>query len=187
MVCVSPQAFAPAVSVRPSRSLAASSPRTPPIVRHSAVAAVLSLSRIMAAACVFSCAVSERPEPCAASSRAARMSTLTMLAVSYVSSPYTALSLLPVSSTATDSDAPDRATTGSTAAASTVSRSTVTSAASGVPGGDSDGGADDTARVAASGERTREYAPAATEPVGSGEKAPGRGRLGSSRGAQEHP
>lgn len=77
------------------------------------------------------------------------MSTLTMLAVSYVSSPYTALSPLAVSSTATDSDAPDRARTGSTAAASTVSRSTVTSAGSGLHDGDSGGGADDTARGAA--------------------------------------
>jgi hypothetical protein len=88
---------------------------------HSADAEALSLCPIIAVAYVSSCAVSRRPASWARSSSAARMSTLTMLAVSKAASPHTAPAPEPTSRTATDTFAPSGTATDAGAAARTAS------------------------------------------------------------------
>ncbi len=108
----------------PRRPFATSSPSAFPIARHSSDAEALSLLSIIAVAYDFSVAVSSRPASCAWSSSAARMSTLTMLAVSKAPSPYEALSPDTMSSTATATSTPSGTSTAPMAVASNSSRST---------------------------------------------------------------
>lgn len=72
----------PEVPVSPNRSFAASRPSACPMMSHSVDADALSLFVIISVAYVFSAAVRCRSASCAWSSSVARMSTLTMLAVS---------------------------------------------------------------------------------------------------------
>ncbi|MFD0510761.1 hypothetical protein ACFQ0Q_09450 [Streptomyces aureus] len=89
----------------------------------------MSLFSIIAVAYTRSCGVSARPASCARSSSAARMSTLTMLAVSNADVPsYTAPSVAPSSAaTATETRASPSGSRGFSALASASSRSTETS------------------------------------------------------------
>lgn len=136
------------VPVSPNVLFAASSPFAVPMRFHSAVAESLSLFWIIVVAYDFSAAVSVRPASCAWSSRAARMSTLTMLAVSKAASPYAALSPEVTSRTATDTFWSPAGVTDFIAFASNVSWSTVgcvtgSTVASPLPDAEADGAAAD--------------------------------------------
>ncbi|WP_308287784.1 hypothetical protein [Streptomyces griseoincarnatus] len=92
--------------MRPSRAFAASSPAARPTTCHSAVAASLSLRRIIASACARSAAVSSRPASRAVSSSAVRMSTFTTLAVTKTPPPEAYVSPSARSSAAADTLGP---------------------------------------------------------------------------------
>jgi hypothetical protein len=113
----------PRVAVSPNRSFAASSPSARPITSHSAEAESLSLCSIIAAAYARSRAVGVRRPSRARRSSAARMSTLTMLAVSNSPSPYAACAPESMSSPATETRTPSGSTAAPISAASSPSRS----------------------------------------------------------------